>query len=183
MTSPFIVTSFTSASKPLIEKFPQAVHVGAPFSPPVLSWKALPSSSSVAVMSWVSPFRSLQSSSSSPVLLRPFSSSTTFPSPLSDMPPTWRCDRASPSIRDPIASTAWLATVRPKRVSHAFGIGPLLVMVPVAVASESRAPPVAPDRVIVKVSLPSSMLSSKTVTEIVFESSPALNVRVPDFAV
>ena len=159
--------------------------LGAPFSPPVLSWNALPSSKSVAVMLLgislpVSPGEFFESLS----FLRSSSfSSTTFPSLLSDMPPTCRCDRASPSIRDPIASTAWLATVRPKRVSQALGIGSVLVMVPVAVASERDAPVDGFDSLRVMVSLPSSIPSLSTATEMVFETSPAPIQSVPDFAV
>ena len=44
------------------------------------------------------------------------------------------------SKRASTASTACSATVRPNRAIHAFGIGPVLTMVPVAAPSPTLAP-------------------------------------------
>ena len=81
-----------------------------------------------------------------------------------------------------MASTTWPATVRPKRASHAFGIGSEFSIVPVASASRSRAPD-AFERVSVSVSPPSSCALSMTATFTVFSVSPASKVSVPEAAV
>ena len=80
--------------------------------------------------------------------------------------------------RAPTASATWLAASRPNRASQARGIGPVLLIVPVAEASEICAP-VAFESVSVSVSLPSSCASSSTATDTVFSVSPAANVSVP----
>ena len=81
-----------------------------------------------------------------------------------------------------MASTTWPATVRPKRASHAFGIGPEFSIVPVASASRIRAP-VGSDKVSVSVSPPSSCASLRTATSTVFSVSPGSKVSVPEAAV
>ena len=75
------------------------------------------------------------------------------------------------------ASTTWSATVRPKRAIHAFGIGPSLVIVPVASPSEIDAPEAFPS-LNVSVSPLSSWESGSTATGTVFEVSPAAKVSV-----
>ena len=88
----------------------------------------------------------------------------------------------SAASRSRTAPTACSATVRPKRAVHAPGIGSLLVMVPVAVASSIQAPD-AFESVSVRVSGPSSCASPRTETGTVFDRSLASKVRVPDTAV
>ena len=85
-------------------------------------------------------------------------------------------------MRSCTAASTWSATVRPKRASHACGIGSVLVMVPVAVASSRRAP-FGFESVSVSVSVPSSRGSSSTGTEIVFEVAFASKVSVPEVVV
>ena len=88
-------------------------------------------------------------------------------------------------IRLSTASSTCSATVRPKRAIHACGIGSLLLIVPVAVASPSFA--VADgtglESVNVIVSDPSSWVSSSTSTETVFSVSPMAKLNVPESAV
>ena len=85
-------------------------------------------------------------------------------------------------IRPSTASITCSATVRPKRPIHAFGIGPLLRIVPVASASAIAAP-VALDSTSLMVSLPSSWLSASSGTSTIFSVSPTSKVSVPRVAV
>ena len=81
-------------------------------------------------------------------------------------------------------STACPASVRPKRASHACGIGSSFAMVPVAVASARYAlPPSAFESVSVNVSSPSSSPSSSTGTETGICVSPGAKVSVPEVSV
>ena len=84
-------------------------------------------------------------------------------------------------IRPSTASSTCSATVRPKRAIHAFGIGPLLRIVPTASALTIAAP-VALDSTSVMVSSPSSRRSGRTWTTTVFRVSPASKVSVPRVA-
>ena len=79
------------------------------------------------------------------------------------------------------ASSVCSHAVRPKRPSHARGIGSLLTIVPVASASANSAP-AALLRRRANVSEPSSCASSSTVTSMVCVVSPASKVRVPEDA-
>ena len=170
VTSPSIVTSSTSASNPPVETRPQAVKAGpgcAP-SPALERWKALRSSRSSAVIVCASGSSVLfRAHSGSPNGSSGAASGTVPGAPSSGIPATVRCDPVPPSSRAVSASTTWLPTVRPKRTIHAFGIGSVLLMVPVAVASSMMAPE-AFDSVSVIVSLPSSWASSITGTDTVF---------------
>ena len=91
----------------------------------------------------------------------------------------WPGASAPASSRARTASVAWTATVRPKRASHAAGIGPSFSMVPVASPSAMTAPLglLSSSR---RVSAPSSCASSSTATDTVFEVSPAAKVSVPE---
>ena len=86
------------------------------------------------------------------------------------------------AIRASTAPITCSATVRPNRAIHAFGAGSAFAIVPVATPSPSRAP-VGLDSVNVKVSSPSSWLSSRIRTRTVFEVSPGRKVSVPEVAV
>ena len=97
------------------------------------------------------------------------------------MPPTVTCERPPSSNRAVTASITWLPTVRPNRVIHAWGIGSVFTMVPVAVPSASSAPN-GRESVRVSVSLPSSCASFNTGTETVFRVSPGAKRTAPDTA-
>ena len=100
------------------------------------------------------------------------------PSSDSVWPPTVTWLPPPPSRRALTASTTCPATVRPKRASHAFGIGSVLAIVPVASPSPINAPE-GFDNVNVNVSSPSSLASSSNGTATVFSVSPAAKVSVP----
>ena len=92
---------------------------------------------------------------------RPASAVGTAPSGATDPITRWPArvsstpgDRGA-SIRASTASITCSATVRPKRAIHAFGIGSVLTIVPVAVPSAICAPN-GDDSVSVSVSLPSA---------------------------
>ena len=74
------------------------------------------------------------------------------------------------------------AAARPKRASSAAGIRSVFSIVPVASPSATRTPEGLDSRRFI-VSSPSSCASSTTATAIVFDDSPASNVRVPLAAV
>ena len=86
--------------------------------------------------------------------------------------------RRSAPRRSRTAATAWSATVRPKRASHAPGTGSSFSIVPVASPSAMTAP-VAFFSTSVKVSSPSSTASSRMATDTVFAVSPAAKASVP----
>ena len=82
------------------------------------------------------------------------------------------------SNRPSTATSTWSATVRPKRAIHAFGMAPLLRMVPTASPSAMRAPTGFASSS-VSVSDPSSCSSASTGTETVCSVSPGAKVSVP----
>ena len=102
------------------------------------------------------------------------------PSSARRWPPSVTCEPppAGPESRVPMASVTWSATVRPKRASHACGIGSEFTIVPVASPSPMRAPE-GFESVSVCVSSPSSMASSSTGTSTVFSVTPAAKLSVP----
>ena len=103
---------------------------------------------------------------------------------LSRWPPSVTCEGApGASKRALTASATWLPTVRPKRASHADGIGSEFSIVPVATPSAITAPPVGFDSETVNVSPPSSTASSSSATLTVFDVSPAAKLSVPVVAV
>ena len=99
-------------------------------------------------------------------------------------PPSVTCEPppGEPVSRSVTASTTWSATVRPKRASHACGIGSEFSIVPVASPSRIRAPD-AFESVSVSVSPSSSWASSSTGTFTVFAVSPGAKVSMPLAAV
>ena len=183
VTSPSSFTSSTSASKPLVATRPHVVNAGpAPSSPPLLRWKVLRSSRSSRLTVWDSASLALLvAHSGSPNGSSSCASGSLAVVPISGIPATVRCEPRPPSSLAVSASTTWLPTVRPKRTIHAFGIGSLFSMLPVAVASAMRAP-LGFKSVSVIVSVPSSWTSSSTSISMVFAVSPAAKVRSPDWA-
>ena len=94
-------------------------------------------------------------------------------------PPTVKWEACGPpSIRCPMASSACIVAVRPKRASHAFGSGSEFSTVPVASPSAMYAP-AALESLSPIVSSPSSCESSSSVTETVPLRSPTAKVSVP----
>ena len=100
----------------------------------------------------------------------------------SSWPPSVIRVPGDPLRRSPIASVTCSAAARPKRASHARGMGSAFTIVPVASPSAIRAPR-ALDNLNVNVSSPSSIASSSSATRTVFSVSPAAKVSVPDAAV
>ena len=101
-------------------------------------------------------------------------------------PPSVKCVSgvfcAPPRNRPSMASTTWSDAARPKRASHACGIGSAFSMVPIAEATDRYAPE-ALLSASVNVSPASSCASSSTGTEMVLVRSPGSKVSVPDVAV
>ena len=161
VTSPSISTSSTSDLNPPVANSPQAPQLGAPFSPPPPTENALVSHASRMLMSRMTSVRSRSSSSRRPLTPSPLtgSASVSGAGPRATRSPARvTCSSLPPMVRFSMASRTLKAIVRTNRIPHSFWSGSEFSMVPVAVASLMY-PPTGFESVIVKVSVPSSLLS------------------------
>ena len=144
VTSPSIETSSTVASNPLLATRPQAVKAGSGFGPwaALDRWNALRNRTSSPVRLWPSCSRpAFLAHSGSPNGWSSASAGSSLIVPMRFLPATLTCAAPSLSSRAVSPSTTCVPTVRPNRVTHAFGSGSVLRMVIVVLRMGILPPP------------------------------------------